>query len=58
MSWYFIYAGVALGGTLTVVMNVVLPANAKIIAKPKENTVRPKRVKRPTDRLKIDVATV
>jgi len=38
-------------------MNVGSPANGKIIAKPKENIVRPKKAKKTTVKLKIVVGT-
>jgi hypothetical protein len=43
---------------LTAVKNAGLPENVKIIARPKENTARPKRVKETTVKLKTVAGTV
>ena len=47
-GWYFIYAGIALEGRFTVAINVALPANAKTIAKLKDDIVKHPRAKKLT----------
>ena len=54
---YFAFVGVAFGARLTVPTSVAFWANEKIIAKPKENTGKPKKAKKPTVWLKIAVDT-
>jgi len=53
----FAFAGVVSAARCTVPMSVGSLANEKIIAKPKKNIGRPKKVKKPTVRLKIVVGT-
>ena len=53
----FAFVGVAFGARLTVPTSVGFRANEKIIAKPKENTGKPKKAKKPTAKPKIVVGT-
>jgi hypothetical protein len=55
--WFFVSVGVAGEVRLTVATNAASQGGAKIIARPKENIVRPRRVKRPTVKLKTAADT-
>ena len=51
------FVGIALGGRPTAVMNAVLLKDAKITVKPRGDTEKPSKVKKPTVKLKIAAGT-
>jgi len=55
--WFFVSVGVAGEDRPTVAINAASQESAKIIVNPKENIVKPRRVKRPTVNLKTAVGT-
>jgi hypothetical protein len=52
---HFTFVGVAFGAKFTVPASVGSPADAKIIARPREDIGRPKKGKKPTAKPKIVV---
>jgi len=57
VTWFFVFVGVAFEDRPTVAINAASQESVKIIVRPKENIAKPRRVKRPTVKLKTAAGT-